>query len=357
MSLPDKERSSKQGGQSSPIPQDQSLQGGGLPAEQINVLTGFAGRLVEICSVVLDNVLSRPAAIQDGVLAATTREAIQAELSDTPHVAVEVRTTVSGGETYVSAILCPIEQAGQLLRLDLTPEVAADETAARDHLSAVAKTAGEIADLISLMLFTDTVHKAEIAAGSARFNALDETFAALGTAPEDPLYRLDYTLAVEGVAARLTHVLPQAFVTAIAEMLAAEPAPQARDAGGPAPLSAAFERPGAEGGDQVSVHPAQFTTFPTRGGEGKDQSLDLDLILDVTLRVTVELGRTVMSVQDVLQLGPGAVIELDKIAGEAVDILVNGRLIAKGEVVVVDENFGVRVTEIVSPRSRAAALR
>jgi flagellar motor switch protein FliN/FliY len=74
----------------------------------------------------------------------------------------------------------------------------------------------------------------------------------------------------------------------------------------------------------------------------------MDLLFDVQLNLSVELGRTSIPVRDVLQLGPGSIVELDKLAGEPVDILVNGKLIARGEVVVVDENFGVRVTEIAS---------
>ena len=74
------------------------------------------------------------------------------------------------------------------------------------------------------------------------------------------------------------------------------------------------------------------------------------------MSVTVELGRSSLSVEEVLALGPGSVVELDKLAGEPVDVLVNGRLIARGEVVVVDENFGVRVTEIASPKKRATAM-
>jgi flagellar motor switch protein FliN/FliY len=81
-----------------------------------------------------------------------------------------------------------------------------------------------------------------------------------------------------------------------------------------------------------------------------DQSLDL--ILDVPLQVTVELGRTNKLVKDVLELSPGSVIELDKLAGEPVDILVNQKYIAKGEVVVIDENFGIRITDIIKPADR-----
>jgi flagellar motor switch protein FliN/FliY len=95
---------------------------------------------------------------------------------------------------------------------------------------------------------------------------------------------------------------------------------------------------------------AQFQPFggmvPGAAGQG------LDLLMDVPLRVTVELGRTRMQIRDVLELGKGSVVELDKLAGEPVDLLVNGKLIARGEVVVIDENFGVRVTDIVSPAER-----
>jgi flagellar motor switch protein FliN/FliY len=83
----------------------------------------------------------------------------------------------------------------------------------------------------------------------------------------------------------------------------------------------------------------------------------LALILDVTLPVTVELGRARMQIQDILKLAPGSVIELEKAAGDPVDLLINGRPIAKGEVVVVDENFGVRLTSIVTAAERLRTLR
>ena len=84
---------------------------------------------------------------------------------------------------------------------------------------------------------------------------------------------------------------------------------------------------------------------------------NIALLLDVPLQVTVELGRTRKLIRDILELSPGSVIELDKLAGEAVDILVNGKLIAKGEVVVIDENFGVRVTDIISQIERTKNLQ
>lgn len=83
----------------------------------------------------------------------------------------------------------------------------------------------------------------------------------------------------------------------------------------------------------------------------------LAMLLDVQLDLSVELGRTRMSIQELLGLGPGSVIELDKLAGEPLDILVNDRLIARGEAVVMNDKFGVRITDIVSPTERVARLR
>ncbi len=100
----------------------------------------------------------------------------------------------------------------------------------------------------------------------------------------------------------------------------------------------------------VGVSPVKFPPL----GEGLPAGLgpNINLLLDVRLTLTVELGRTTMLVKDILGLGEGSIIELDKLAGEPVDLLVNGKLIARGEVVVIDENFGVRVTDIVSPAER-----
>ncbi len=97
----------------------------------------------------------------------------------------------------------------------------------------------------------------------------------------------------------------------------------------------------------VNVQPAQFGTF-TNTPVGVYQPENINLIMDVPLEVTVELGRTSKSISDILDLGPGKIIELNKIAGEPIDVLVNGKYVAKGEVVVIEESFGVRITEIVN---------
>lgn len=96
----------------------------------------------------------------------------------------------------------------------------------------------------------------------------------------------------------------------------------------------------------VSIQPAQFQNFAP--GQGEMVSAEsIGLIRDVPLEVTVELGRTSKSISDILEFAPGTIIELDKIAGEPIDVLVNGKFVAKGEVVVIEESFGVRIMEII----------
>lgn len=96
----------------------------------------------------------------------------------------------------------------------------------------------------------------------------------------------------------------------------------------------------------VNVQPAQFQSF-NRDVPGMQNQENIGLIRDVPLEVTVELGRTSKSIAEILEFAPGTIIELDKIAGEPIDVLVNGKFVARGEVVVIEESFGVRVTEII----------
>ncbi|WP_058303940.1 flagellar motor switch phosphatase FliY [Gorillibacterium timonense] len=113
---------------------------------------------------------------------------------------------------------------------------------------------------------------------------------------------------------------------------------------------------GAPVNRNVNVQPAQFSGF-TPGLIPPAEESNLGLLMDIPLKVTVELGRSKMLIKDILQLSQGSIIELDKLAGEPVDILVNNKLIAKGEVVVIDENFGVRVTDIINQWERIQKIQ
>ncbi len=92
------------------------------------------------------------------------------------------------------------------------------------------------------------------------------------------------------------------------------------------------------------------------GGHGSETQ-DIDFILDIPLELSVELGRRKMLINDLLQLGQGSIVELDKLAGEPLEIYINRKLVARGEVVVVNEKFGVRLTDIITPMERVRTLR
>ncbi len=156
--------------------------------------------------------------------------------------------------------------------------------------------------------------------------------------------RIQFPFNVEGgVDSRLTLVVPQALATELAR--AGQRGGGMGSQGAPGTQAAIGPLPGQTGVKEVA--------FPqlSMSGSGPVHP-NMNLLMDVQMSLTVELGRTKMYIKEILGLGEGSIIELDKLAGEPVDLLVNGKLIAKGEVVVIDENFGVRVTDIVSPIDR-----
>lgn len=106
----------------------------------------------------------------------------------------------------------------------------------------------------------------------------------------------------------------------------------------------------------VTVQPVEFPSFDSHIPAVGSLNKNLELVMDVCLNLTVELGRTELSIKDVLELTRGSVIELNRVAGEPVDLFANGKMIAKGEVVVIEDNFGLRITSIVSPADRIRGL-
>jgi len=113
--------------------------------------------------------------------------------------------------------------------------------------------------------------------------------------------------------------------------------------------------PKPEAQKQINVHPVTFREFEDKIQTSQTKE-NIDLILDVPLQISVELGKVRKLIRDILELNLGSIIELDKMAGEPVDILVNGKMIAKGEVVVIEDSFGVRITDILSPEKRVMKL-
>ena len=162
-----------------------------------------------------------------------------------------------------------------------------------------------------------------------------------GTVEQDPWS--DETLQAEIDAARITAGVSSDFGQSLPSTM-------------PTPIAAVAERPApAQGRTPTAVHPVQFMPL-TPEMPLNERANGIELLMDVALEVSVELGRSHMSIGEILALRTGSVIELDKLAGEPVDVSVNGTLIARGEVVVVDEKFGVRITEVVSKARRLASV-
>jgi len=125
------------------------------------------------------------------------------------------------------------------------------------------------------------------------------------------------------------------------------------------------ENNNAEQSNVTKINPSQQDAIASLADQIKtgDDAINklkvqnLDFILDIPLKVSVELGRAQVVIKDLLQLGQGSVLELDKLAGEPLEVLVNGKLVARGEVVVVNEKFGIRLTDIISPLERIETLK
>ncbi len=185
--------------------------------------------------------------------------------------------------------------------------------------------------------------------------------------PEGSFLAVMYKFTVEGdQAAQIIEIYDASIVKAIAGQSQSAETPQAQPNpfGGGAGSSGFGSMSGAQGasgggainsgGGGPAVQSVQFPNLQQQVTHTEQGNISL--LMDVYMEMTVELGRTKKLIKEILGMGEGTIIELDKLAGEPVDILVNHKLIAKGEVVVIDENFGVRVTEIVSPMERVTNM-
>jgi len=310
-----------------------------------------------------------------------------------PYLIVEVGYTVGINGNNVLAIQA--QDASIIADLMMGGDGTKPETELNEiHMSAVGEAMNQMMGSVATSLSTMFNKKIDIS--PPKVNLIDlssqdkvsELFE-----QNDPVVRVSFRMEVDGlIDSEIMQLLPvdvalemvQAMMGGMAEE--AEPAPEpaapppptqasppAAAAQAPPPAAAPPPQPmmqqpmmqqpmmapqpgyGSHVASNVPVQPAQFAPLSTTPVQVNDANIGL--ILDVPLEVTVELGRTRKSIKEILDLTNGAIVELDRLAGEAVDININGKLLAKGEVVVIDENFGVRITDIVSPQERAMRLQ
>ncbi|MBE3101108.1 MAG: flagellar motor switch phosphatase FliY [Firmicutes bacterium] len=228
------------------------------------------------------------------------------------------------------------------------------------HLSAISEVMNQMIGSSSTSLATVFKHPINISTPKATVVDLNREGLNIFS-KEDPLIKVDFRMEIEGLLeSHIMQVMPLSFGKMMVEKLfssinGASKPEQANQIPTQTAVQSVVPETGVAAKEiteqRINVKPVQFQSFDKEEPDYKSIN-NIDIILDIPLQVTVELGRTKKEVRDILKLGTGSIIELDKLAGEPVDILVNGKYIARGEVVVIDENFGVRVNDIISPSMR-----
>ncbi|MBO8155228.1 MAG: flagellar motor switch phosphatase FliY [Bacillaceae bacterium] len=297
-----------------------------------------------------------------------------------PHVSIKVEYTE--GLSGVNLLVIKQQDAAIIADLMLGGDGTSPEEELNDiHLSAVQEAMNQM--MGSAATSMSTVFNKKVDISPPTINLLDlNTGEGVETIPnEEVLVKVSFQLKVGNlIDSNIMQLLPLDFAKALVNQLMnsdsdssdqQEPAEHSvnideqADLNPPQPEMNKVENHSAEpkhvGGNtvrqDVSVQPAAFADLESAGTGIEVDQRNLNMLLDIPLKVSVELGRTKKTIKEILELTSGSIIELDKLAGEPVDIHVNDKLIAKGEVVVIDENFGVRLTDILSQSDRLKKLR
>ena len=230
------------------------------------------------------------------------------------------------------------------------------------QLSAISEAMNQMMGAAATSLSTMTGQKVDISPPHATLESfLDEDPSKFSSFLTEDFVKISFRMEIDGlVDSTLMQLYPIDFAKSLYDTLIMDtsssktnpsttPVSQPQNASVPPQSSPGMTAPGMTATpvqQPMNVQPAQFQSFSADAIQVPGAE-NIGLISDVPLDVTVELGRTIKPISDILNFAPGTIIELDKIAGEPVDVLVNGKYVARGEVVVIEESFGVRVTEII----------
>lgn len=371
-----------------------SSEGEGAMLANNDVLTAFEkdalGELGNISmgtsATTLSTILRRKVSITTPDVFVTTREKLQADYP-LPYVMVEVEYTQGLNGTNVLVI--KEEDAGIIADLMMGGEGKYDSIALNDiQLSAVGEAMNQM--MGSAVTSLSSMFNTRIDIAPPRLTLMDlgkERFE-LSTSYEN-MVSIRFKMVIEGlVDSEIMQIIPMEAVKTMMSMLMGttseessfeavveeKPAPrpvspqqvqnpQEKEERQPLLSAGSWDEQGyanipsgvKKGYQFATVQPAQFA--PLQESNSTQTPQNIGLIMDVPLDVTVELGKTRKTIRDILDLNQGSIIQLDKMAGEPVDLMVNGKLIAKGEVVVIDENYGIRITTIISPIDRMNKLQ
>ncbi|WP_366204750.1 flagellar motor switch phosphatase FliY [Bacillus safensis] len=289
-----------------------------------------------------------------------------------PYVAIEVNYT----EGFSASNLLVIQQTDAAVIADLMmggDGTNADPSLSEIHLSAVQEAMNQMMGSAATSMSTVFNKKIDISPPRVELLDVKEGEGTDRIPAEEMLVKVSFRLTIgELIDSNIMQLYPITFAKdliaeltvpaqeeePVQEAQVSTPEPQlaaTQTQSAPAQQAAPPKRQ-AKPAAPVNVAPVEFEAF-SEPQHTTSQLGNLDMLMDIPLSITVELGRTQRSVKEVLELSAGSIIELDKLAGEPVDILVNKRIVAKGEVVVIDENFGVRVTDILSQSERLSNLK
>jgi flagellar motor switch protein FliN/FliY len=320
----------------------------GIVESDLDDLKTLSSDIAQSMGMTLSTITGKPVSIESDSAEMMTRDSYTADLAGQ---VVQVMADYTEGAPGMHSYVLSEEPAKQVAALmmaqeegDLTEMALSALTEGFSQMSGAAVT--QISDKSGLSLST----------GDVRASLLDNPGDI--TLPEGNFIRVRYNITTDGKSSFLDEIFDEGVAQTLVSgggtpQAAAQPAAAAPQQDFQPGIQQA-DIFGTQQAGNVGVQPVQFS--PLSQAEQPALTGNIGLLMDVSMQLTVELGRTKMLIKDILGMGEGTIVELDKLAGEPVDLLVNGKLIAKGEVVVIDENFGVRVTDIISPMERISTL-
>ncbi|HUU27356.1 MAG TPA: flagellar motor switch protein FliN [archaeon] len=329
-----------------------------MTPEEAKALQEFAGIVAEESGVVMSTLLDKKIDIK----VESTAAADQGKLSaDFPESIVVVECSFATGFDEKNYFLFNKSMVSKLSDLMMMGDGTAEFS--EDHIDAIQEGVNQMMGAAATALSTRLNKTVDFQPSHSQVAALDEAGLDL-----DNLTTANFELQIEGASeGKISMLISYPVIKEVAAAFGTAPA-AGEEVGGEAESDLGMEMAGFEAPE--AKEPESFA--PSAGDQfdslarvgllektklGSKEHERLELLLDLKLDISIELGRTRMLVRDILELGPGSVIELDKMAGETVDLLINDKKLAEGEVVVVDENFGIRVTHLISMEERIKMLQ
>lgn len=317
-----------------------SSSGGGLSPIERDSVADMLGAAMNVSAPSMASYLQKNLSITNPVIEVKSKDAL---LSEFNRQYIQVSVGYTGSLNGQNLILMSTQDGGLISSLMLgddsgTPPAELSEA----HQSTFSEFVGSLLSAVANQLSarvggtistTPPVTSVAANAGQIQF-------------PFGDLVKITYNISIDGLLnSKLYHIVDMGLASSMARGSSQKRGGMQSSAGQD------YQHSAPQG---MSISPVKF---PPLGESLPPAAMqNIGLLMDVQLNLTVELGRTKQYVKDILGLGEGSIIELDKLAGEPVDLLVNNKLIAKGEVVVIDENFGVRITDIVSPSERLTKM-